>query len=375
MAGKIFILQDGGQLIEMNESEYDSEDLLQSLLVQYTDLLAGEQIDSKAPRSWLLISREMPVPAKEGGGGQWSLDHLFLDQDAVPTIVEVKRSSDTRIRREVVGQILDYAANAVVYWPLEEIRVRFEASQENPSEALAGLLGEEANEEEFWQKAKTNLQAGRVRLVFVADLIPPELQRIVEFLNEQMDPAEVLAVEIKQYVGENMKTLVPRVIGQTAEAKRRKTGGAREKREWDRASFLRDLNERKGLEFEELAKHLMDWIEDKRLRIWWGEGMIDGSLYAMLDHKGKAYWTFSLWTNGYVQVPFDLLRKHCGIFAEEGKRRELQGRLNLINGVSIEDEALSRYPSFPMAALLDESSLSQFTETFEWYIEEIRRMT
>ena len=32
----------------------------------------------------------------------------------MPTLVEVKRSSDTRIRREVVGQMLHYAANAVV---------------------------------------------------------------------------------------------------------------------------------------------------------------------------------------------------------------------------------------------------------------------
>jgi hypothetical protein len=38
-----------------------------------------------------------------------------LDQDAIPAIVEVKRSTDTRIRREVVGQMLDYAANSVVY--------------------------------------------------------------------------------------------------------------------------------------------------------------------------------------------------------------------------------------------------------------------
>jgi hypothetical protein len=47
----------------------------------------------------------------------------------VPTLVEVKRSSDTRIRREVVGQMLDYAANAVVYWPLERLRATFEASE------------------------------------------------------------------------------------------------------------------------------------------------------------------------------------------------------------------------------------------------------
>ncbi len=67
--------------------------------------------------------------------------------------------------------------------------------------------------EEFWQKIKTNLQAGKVRLIFVSDKIPTELRRIVEFLNQQMDPAEVLAVEIKQYVSQDSssKTLVPRI--------------------------------------------------------------------------------------------------------------------------------------------------------------------
>ena len=34
----------------------------------------------------------------------------------------------------------------------------------------------------FWERAKTNLQAGKIRLVFLADEIPPELVRIVEFL-------------------------------------------------------------------------------------------------------------------------------------------------------------------------------------------------
>jgi ribosomal protein L30E len=31
-----------------------------------------------------------------------------------------------------------------------------------------------------------NLRAGKVRLVFVADEIPAELRRVVEFLNSQM---------------------------------------------------------------------------------------------------------------------------------------------------------------------------------------------
>jgi hypothetical protein len=35
--------------------------------------------------------------------------------------VEVKCNIDTRIRPEVVGQMLDYVANAVVYWPVEAL--------------------------------------------------------------------------------------------------------------------------------------------------------------------------------------------------------------------------------------------------------------
>jgi hypothetical protein len=42
--------------------------------------------------------------------------------------VEVKRSTDTRLRREVVGQMLDYAANAVVYSPVEHLIEHFRAS-------------------------------------------------------------------------------------------------------------------------------------------------------------------------------------------------------------------------------------------------------
>jgi hypothetical protein len=58
------------------------------------------------------------VPDSETGGGRWALYRLFIDQDGIFTIVEEKRSTDTRIRREVIGQMQDYAANAVAYWPI-----------------------------------------------------------------------------------------------------------------------------------------------------------------------------------------------------------------------------------------------------------------
>lgn len=83
----------------------------------------------------------------------------------MPTIVEVKRSTDTRIRREVIGQMLDYAANGVVYWSVDRLRAEFETKPES-EQAISYLLEDpDADPEEFWQKVKTNLQAGKVRLI------------------------------------------------------------------------------------------------------------------------------------------------------------------------------------------------------------------
>jgi len=206
MSGGIFLIKDNDELVRMDEAQHETEALFQKLLANYPDLLAGDQMNPDSPRKWLLIAREFGVPGEDGGSDHWSLDHLFLDQDGIPTLVEVKRSTDSRIRREVVGQMLDYAANGVAYWPVEKIQARFDSlCQEQgvqPEDKFVDCFGEEIDQTAFWEKVKTNLTAGKVRLVFVADRIPRELRRVVEFLNEQMDPAEVLAVEIKQYVGQ-----------------------------------------------------------------------------------------------------------------------------------------------------------------------------
>ena len=226
MSGGVFVLKDQGQLVELPPAAFPFEADFQKLLAEHPALLAGDQIDPSDPRRWILVSREKEVPSEEGGTGTWSVDHLFLDQDGVPTFVEVKLRTNTDLRRKVVGQMLEYAANSIAYWPADELRRTFEARHKDPDAALLALVGSEIDAEAYWLRVKTNLAAGRVRLLFVADYIPPQLRRIVEFLNEQMDPAEVLAVELRQYGGAELRTVVPVVYGQTTEARGRKgTGG------------------------------------------------------------------------------------------------------------------------------------------------------
>lgn len=177
----------------LTEQSYESDDLLQRFLASYPDWLAGEQIDTTQPRRWLLVDREVRVPDSEDGSGRLSLDHLFLDQDAVPTFVEVKRASDQRIRREVVGQMLDYAANALAYFPPDSLRTTFKARCEKErldGPALLGSLICDTDPEVFWQKVKQIC-----RLAACACSSWPTRSRpscaASSVLNRQMDPAEV----------------------------------------------------------------------------------------------------------------------------------------------------------------------------------------
>jgi len=220
----IFLVNDKDELERVPYRNYENEGRLHELVDRYPDLIAGEQINPDDPPRWVVVKREAGVPDSETGNDRWSLDNLLLDQHGRPTLVEVKRSSDSRIRREVVGQMLDYAANAQKYWPTEKIKSwlasRFGGLDEM-NEHLKDFLGLDTSPDSdqelqyFWQNVEVNLRKGEVRLLFVADKIPPELKRIIEYMNEQMQRVEVLGVEIRQYQGRSIKALVPRLIGQT----------------------------------------------------------------------------------------------------------------------------------------------------------------
>ncbi len=375
MASGIFLIQSDGSLVELAEESYNSESLLQELLAKYPNLLSADQSNLNQPRRWLLIKREMGIPDGEDVSDRWSLDHLFLDQDGIPTLVEVKRSTDTRIRREVVGQMLEYAANASVYWPVEKIQAELESIVSRQGLDLdifiQEFLGEEHDILEYWQKVKTNLLSGRVRLIFVADEIPRELQRIIEFLNKQMSPAEIYAIEVKQYAGQGIRSLVPRVVGITADADIRKPSSKAERKLWDKNAFLDTLRNRSNQRELSVAEQILNWAESKNLRIVWGSGSSDGAFFAMLDLDEITHYTIAVrtgWKSAYIQLQFaQFLRP----FDTLEKKRELANKIQKATGIRLTDENLNKYPSIKLA-ILDQNKLDKFLEVFDWYIEECK---
>ncbi len=88
----IYMLASDGKLERVPLQTWDSEMVLQKLIEDYPALLAGEQIDPDDPPRWLLVKKEAGIPDGTTSSDRWSADHLLLDQNARPTIVEVKRS-------------------------------------------------------------------------------------------------------------------------------------------------------------------------------------------------------------------------------------------------------------------------------------------
>lgn len=199
----IYMVDPDGSLRRMEPSPPETEDRMQALVARYPELISDGDGDL------LLIRRGQSIADNDEGSGRWSLDHLFVTRDALPVLVELKRSVDFRLRREVVGQMLDYAANATAYWQAGRIADSFASTAAeagaDAEAALSDFIGDQ-DPTTFWNQVDANFKAGRIKLVFVADEIPRELARIVEFLNDQMR-ADVRAVELRWFTGRTVPSL------------------------------------------------------------------------------------------------------------------------------------------------------------------------
>jgi hypothetical protein len=370
MGTGIFLEEVDNKLVEMTVEHYELEDVLQTLLIEHPDLLPGDQINQLSPRKWVLVAREQPLRSEQGGSNRWNIDHVFLDQDGILTLVEVKRSSDSRIRRGVVGQMLDYAASVAVYWPADEIRQCFEArcAKEglDPHRILNEKFGAETDVETYWQSVESNLLASQIRILFVADVIPTELQRIIEFLNEQMQAVEVLGVSIRRFQSPgNQHAYVARVVGQTAVAQqmkhRRKSG-----RQWDEATFFKELSLQCDPKELEVGNRIYEWMTENLPKPRWGEGNDKGSFLPHLELGEVTYQPVAIWTPGFVELQFETLWLEPPFDSVE-LQIEARERFSAVPGFEVRAFKMQR-PWAWFSDLEQEEAMEQFLKELDWLV-------
>jgi hypothetical protein len=133
--GRLF-LRSGDTLEPLEEQHLSLEGTLQALLAEQPQLIPLQEIEPELTQPPLLLMREAKVAGME-------LDHLFVTERAVPILVECKRGANREARREVVAQMIDYAANARLEWDADDLAAmltrRCEDEGRDPAQEVASL--------------------------------------------------------------------------------------------------------------------------------------------------------------------------------------------------------------------------------------------
>ncbi|WP_405243197.1 hypothetical protein [Lentisalinibacter salinarum] len=353
---KAYRIFEDGRTVPLNRIHVRNEERdLQRLIENNPDLLAGEQIRPEDPCRWLVVGREVGVPDPENGEDRWSLDLFFVDQQAIPTFIECKRFEDTRSRREVVAQMLDYAANANYYWDKESLRYMAETTAKAAGEDLEARLAALSPEwdegaDEFFQRVEENLREGQVRMVFLLEEAPFQLRSIVDFLNRQMERSEVLLIEARQYEDCESRIVVPSLFGYTEEARRVKRTISVDKgrrRSWNRERFLQEVSEKFPPRDVQLFTSVLDQLEAMDADMSWGTGVKTGSTnpkWQQLSQKSL----ISIYTDGKLSLNFPWL--------EEDVREKFRVEVESNTRLSIPDDYRDKYPIFPLPEWRDEAN-------------------
>jgi hypothetical protein len=206
--------------IHLTEAAFQ-EEWLQRLLQNAPQLLPVAEIDAiYAPL--VCIGREVATPVGP-------VDNLYVSPKGYITIVETKLWRNPQARREVVGQIIDYAKE-VARFSYEELdkRVRdynrtYNGKDLNLFATMVerGLLT--ADEETlFTDLVEKNLNHARFLLLIVGDGIRDSVWRMTEFLNTTPNMLYNLAlVELEVYrLADDERLVVPNLLMTTRTVER-----------------------------------------------------------------------------------------------------------------------------------------------------------
>jgi hypothetical protein len=204
------------QSTSMRSGQFEEglEEALQNLFEKHPNIVPGKQIEpgSDDPPRFVLLRRDMPVKGS-------SVGNLYVDQHGMLTVVEASLFEGPDSRREVVGKIIEFAADAAEAWGDGQARQMATQAWDKKGKALDEVLNEEFGDaeasESIWQRVEANLSQGRLRIIIASDELSTDVRRMVEYLNNQMRDAEVLGLELRCY-GSDTDALVcvPRVVGQ-----------------------------------------------------------------------------------------------------------------------------------------------------------------
>jgi hypothetical protein len=190
---------------------------LRDLIYAYPGILPLSELEPEIGRI-VAVATEVKLP------GAGFIDVLLVSEYGRLIIVECKLWRNPQARREVVGQILDYARELARYGyeDLQRVISSNVGRRGNVLFELVRSAGSVMNEADFVDRVSRDLAAGRFLLIIAGDGITDGTQRLGEYLGAQAGLAfDFGLVEIAEYRfadpegGGERRILQPRILART----------------------------------------------------------------------------------------------------------------------------------------------------------------
>lgn len=339
-----------------------------------------------------LANYKLHFIAQEIDFGHGPLDGLFIDKYGIFTILEVKRAADSRTRREVLVQLLDYgsAFNRITWRQLAAELLVYDSSniledtEVEPDSVLAQkwfveLYGKNHATEplidEFSQKIARNLEKGYIRLIDATEIIDQTLVDLAHYVthgNQSFSlglcelSIEELGESNKLYLNPHLKFSSNRFPSEAYDfsPRFRRKG----QREWNKETFMADLGDHAGAQAQETAEKIMDWVDSHKPGMYphWGKGISIGYFYPRVKADPQTRSLFALLSTGKIEMSY--VDKPIS----EETKGELFNRLKQIDP-NLSEKILSTWSSMSLEQLADESKLDEFFTIYEWIYDEVQK--
>ena len=209
---------DRAPLIAGDTGQSYDENWLQALIDAHPAVLPVSDIEP-ALVPLTAVCRELPLPSGY-------VDNLLVTPDGGIVVVETKLWRNPQARREVVGQVLDYAKDLAAFsYDQLEAAVAI-ARRDRGSKLFDIVCGPEAeadDERRFVDAVSRNLRLGRLLLLIVGDGIQESAERLGDFLQRYVGAQFTLSlVELSLWrlpMGQGV-LVQPRILMRTVQIER-----------------------------------------------------------------------------------------------------------------------------------------------------------
>lgn len=356
---KLFVVE-GSKIRVLEQKLIENEALLQDVVERFPEVIALEDLGVTEP--FIVIGRE--VPTKAG-----NIDVLCIDGDGVLTVIETKLARNSQIRREVVGQILEYVAQ-LSKWRAHDVvqtanKYLGSADIKNGEKkrTFLDLLDLEDKDEtepffmDLYDKIENNLRKGNIKLIIVSDSIPNTLKDTITFINS-FSNFDIYVLQIQSFQKDHMQIFAPTIFGFTHKL----AGGITSERiQWDEEKFFKSISSFNPEVVQSIRK-LYEFTQKNAASIKWGTGKIYSSFSYTVDSVQKKFNIFTVSNQGNSGIIFIYFGVMKGIISNEELNafREL---LNELPNVDLHEDLVDegKYPSIPVKSIIEQDNFDLFT--------------